>query len=55
MNKGKQEENILHFPAFKRKKLDWVGDRSHFDTDRIRYETEVETGGLSTGFTDIYT
>ena len=53
--KCKAEEQILHFPAFKRKRLEKVGDRNHFDTDRIKYETEAETGGLCTGFTDIST
>ena len=53
--KRKAEEQIIHFPAFKRKTLDRVGDRSRFDTDRIRWEDERETGGLTQGFTDIST
>ena len=53
--KRKAEEQIIHFPAFKRKTLDRVCDRSRLDTDRIRWEDERETGGLTQGFTDIST
>ena len=50
--KRKSEEHILPFPAFKRKKLDRVGDMSRFYTDKVRWEDERETGGLTQGFTD---
>ena len=46
------EEMVLHQDNFKRRKLDKVGDNSRFDTDRVRYEDDDETGGLGTGFTD---
>ena len=52
-NKRKSEEQVLHFTAFKRRKLDKVGNSSQFETDRTRYETE--TGGLGAGFSDILT
>ena len=45
--KCKAEEQILHFPALERKKLDSVGDSSRFDTDRSRWEDEREKGGSS--------
>ena len=44
---------MLHFSAFKRRKLDKVGNRSQFDTDRTNYETENEAGGMSARFSDI--
>ena len=55
LKRGKRlsEEHILHMPAFKRRKLDKVGNRSIFDTDRKKYKTDVETGRLGTGFTDV--
>lgn len=45
LKRGKRlsEEHILHTPAFKRRKLDKVGNRSIFDTDREKYETDIET------------
>ena len=45
LKKGKRlsDELVLHCPAFKRRKLTQVGDRSIFDTDRKRFENEVET------------
>ena len=49
-NKRKWEE---HISAFKRKKLDRVGDRSRFDTSRVNWQDERETGGLTSGYTDI--
>ena len=55
LKRGKRlsDEHILHMPAFKRRKLDKVGSRNMFDTDRKKYETDEETGGLGTGFTDV--
>ena len=34
------------------KKLDHVGDRSRFDTDKVKWYEENETGGLTTCYTD---
>ena len=42
-NKRKSDD-ILHYSAFKRKKLDRVGDRLRFDTDRVNWQDERETG-----------
>ena len=55
LKKGKRlsDEQILNMPAFKRRKLEKVGSTLKFDTDRKKYETPVETGGLGTGFTDL--
>ena len=38
---------------FKKRKLDKVGNRATFDTDRKKYESELEAGGMSAGFSDI--
>ena len=43
----------MNFSAFKRRKLDKVGNRTTFDTDRNKYENELEAGGMSAGFSDI--
>ena len=50
LKKGKRlsDEIVLRYPAFKRRKLTKVGDRSIFDTDRKRYEYEVETEDICT-------
>jgi hypothetical protein len=47
------EEMVLHQDSFKRKKLDKVGNSSRFDTGRLKYENDDETGGLGTGFSDL--
>ena len=44
---------VLHQDSFKRRKLDKVGNHSKFDTGRKKYESDVETGGLGTGFSDL--
>ena len=38
---------------FQNSRLDKVGNRSQFDTDRTKYETGTEAGGMSAGFSDI--
>ena len=51
-NKRKSDD-ILHYSAFKRKKLDRVGDRSRFDTDSVNWQDERETGGLNAILTSL--
>ena len=41
---------IIQVPC--EKKLDHVGDRSRFDTDKVKWYEENETGGLTTCYTD---
>ena len=53
-NKRASVEHVLKFSAFKRRKLDKVGNNTTtFDTDRKKYENELEAGGMSAGFFDI--
>ena len=40
--KRKSGEQVLHFTAFKRRKLVKVGNHSKFDTDRTRYEIKPQ-------------
>ena len=54
-NKRKAEEHMLHFPAFKKGKLDHVGDGSKFGTDKVNQYEDHYTGGLTMGFTDLIT
>ena len=44
---------MLNYGAFKKRKLDKVGNHQTFDTDRKRYESELEAGGMSAGFSNI--
>jgi hypothetical protein len=55
LKRGKRmsDEMVLHQDSFKRRKLDKVGNHSKFDTGRKKYESDVETGGLGTGFSDL--
>ena len=53
-NRRAAVEHVLNFSAFKRRKLDKVGNNTTtFDTDRKKYENELEAGGMSAGFFDI--
>ena len=52
-SKRMSDEMVMHQDNFKRRKLERVGDNSKFDTGRVRYEDDEETGGLGTGFSDL--
>ena len=52
-NKRAAVKHVLNFSAFKRCKLDKVGNHTTFDTDRKKYESELEAGGMSAGFSNI--
>ena len=54
-NKRKTEVQILNYTALKNRKLDIVGDRSRFDTDKVNWYEDHETGGFTSGYTDLIT